>query len=127
MSVIDKVLGAITPPVSEEKRAEATQKARDAADTGDWLSMALDHHDRIRAAFAACGRAESAEARVMLAPVLRQLSARDQRIVRLRFVEERTQQEIAETIGLTQAQVSRVLTRILDQLRAGLAEPLPAA
>ena len=70
---------------------------------------------------------ESAEARVVLAPVLRQLSARDQRIVRLRFVEERTQQEIAEAIGLTQAQVSRVLTRILDQLRAGLAEPLPAA
>jgi RNA polymerase sigma-B factor len=70
---------------------------------------------------------ESAEARVVLGPALRQLSERDQRIVRLRFVEERTQQEIAESIGLTQAQVSRVLTRILDQLRTGLAEPLPAA
>jgi RNA polymerase sigma-B factor len=70
---------------------------------------------------------ESAEARVMLEPVLRQLSERDQRIVQLRFVEERTQQEIAETIGLTQAQVSRVLTRILEQLRSGLREPVPAA
>ena len=70
---------------------------------------------------------ESAEARMMLAPVLRRLSERDQRIVQLRFVEERTQQEIAETIGLTQAQVSRVLARILDELRSGLAEPLPAA
>ena len=70
---------------------------------------------------------ESAEARVVLAPVLRLLSTRDQRILQLRFVEERTQQEIAQTIGLTQAQVSRVLTRILDDLRTGLAEPLPAA
>ena len=63
MSVIDKVLGAITPPVSEEKRAEATQKARDAADTGDWLSMALDHHDRIREAFSACRHAQAASER----------------------------------------------------------------
>jgi RNA polymerase sigma-70 factor (sigma-B/F/G subfamily) len=69
----------------------------------------------------------SAEARVVLAPVLRRLSRRDQRILQMRFVEERTQQEIAEAIGLTQAQVSRVLSRILDQLRTGLAEPLPAA
>ena len=28
MSVIDKVLAAVTPPVSEEKRAEATANAR---------------------------------------------------------------------------------------------------
>jgi RNA polymerase sigma-B factor len=70
---------------------------------------------------------ESAEARVVLGPVLRTLSRRDQRILQLRFVEERTQQEIAEAIGLTQAQVSRVLTRILDELRSGLREPLPAA
>lgn len=70
---------------------------------------------------------ESAEARVVLGPVLRTLSGRDQRILQLRFVEERTQQEIAEAIGLTQAQVSRVLTRILDQLRTGLAEPHTAA
>jgi hypothetical protein len=63
MSVIDKVLGAVTPPVSEEKRAEATAKARAAADSGDWLSMALDHHDRIRAAFARCRDAEAADDR----------------------------------------------------------------
>ena len=38
----------------------------------------------------------------------------------LRFVEQRTQEEIGERVGLTQAQVSRVLTRILRQLRAEL-------
>ena len=45
----------------------------------------------------------------------------------MRFVDECTQQEIAEAIGLTQAQVSRVLTRILAGLRADLADRTPAA
>lgn len=63
MSVIDKVLAAVTPPVSEEKRAEATRAARAAAEPGDWLSTALDHHDRIREAFAACKTAQAASQR----------------------------------------------------------------
>jgi hemerythrin superfamily protein len=61
MSIIDKALGAITPPESDEKRAEATQKARAAAGSGDWLSLALDHHDEIRAAFEGCRAASVAE------------------------------------------------------------------
>ena len=52
MSVIDKALAAITPQPNAEKRAEATGKAREAASAGDWLSLALDHHEQIRAAFA---------------------------------------------------------------------------
>ena len=63
----------------------------------------------------------------MLAPLMRALSARDRRIVRLRYFQEQTQQEIADSVGLTQAQVSRVLTRILTDLRAGLVERPPAA
>ena len=64
MSVIDKVLAAVTPPVSEEKRAEATRTARAAAQPGDWLSTALDHHDLIRDAFTACKTAQAASERV---------------------------------------------------------------
>lgn len=64
MSVIDKLLGAITPPETEEARAEATAKARAAATDGDWLSMALDHHGQIRAAFEAAKNAASPEHRV---------------------------------------------------------------
>ena len=67
------------------------------------------------------------EAKVMLDPVVRRLSPRDRRIVRLRFYEERTQQEIAVAVGLTQAQVSRVLARILEDLRADLSGRSPAA
>ena len=65
MSVVDKILSKVTPIPGEEKRAEATAEARARATPGDWLSLALDHHDRIRACFAACRRAESAEARVV--------------------------------------------------------------
>ena len=68
-----------------------------------------------------------AEAKVMLEPLMRALTARDRRIVRLRYFQEQTQQEIADVVGLTQAQVSRVLTRILADLRSGLVERPPAA
>lgn len=60
MSVIDKALAAITPQPSEEKRREATEKARAAAKPGDWLSLALDHHELIRSAFAEGREARSA-------------------------------------------------------------------
>lgn len=63
MSIVDKVLGAVTPPESDEKRAEATAKARAAAGNGDWLALALDHHDEIRGAFEACRTAQPGPAR----------------------------------------------------------------
>jgi hypothetical protein len=63
MSVIDKVIAAVTPPVSDEKRAEARAKARAAAAPGDWLSQILDHHERIEAAFAAVKAAGDVDAR----------------------------------------------------------------
>ncbi|MDZ5660401.1 sigma-70 family RNA polymerase sigma factor [Nocardioides sp. S-58] len=62
----------------------------------------------------------SVEAKMLIDPLVHRLSDRDRDIVRLRFYEERTQGEIAESIGVTQAQVSRILARILAQLRAGL-------
>ncbi|WP_051549254.1 sigma-70 family RNA polymerase sigma factor [Nocardioides sp. URHA0032] len=63
------------------------------------------------------------EARVTLAPVVRRLPERDRRILYLRFFEDRTQEEIGQDLGVTQMQVSRLLTRILgtlrDELQAG--------
>ena len=52
MSILDKAIAAVTPPVSDEKRAEAHAKARAAAEPGDWLSQVLDHHEQIDQAFA---------------------------------------------------------------------------
>ena len=63
MSIIDKAIAAVTPPVSEERRAEAHAKAREIAEPGDWLSQVLDHHEDIAAAFAAVRSATTPEAR----------------------------------------------------------------
>lgn len=64
---------------------------------------------------------DAAEARVLLAPVVRRLSTRDRRVLELRFFEGWTQEQIARDIGVTQMQVSRVLSRIMRQLREELA------
>lgn len=64
MSVVDKVLGAITPPVSDETRAEAKAKARAAAQPGDWLSLVLDHHREIESCFEEGRRATAADDRL---------------------------------------------------------------
>ena len=59
----------------------------------------------------------AAEARATLAPAIRTLSERDRQVLYLRFVEERTQEDIGSTLGVTQMQVSRQLARILRDLR----------
>ncbi|WP_349897195.1 sigma-70 family RNA polymerase sigma factor [Parafrigoribacterium soli] len=64
---------------------------------------------------------ERVELAAMLAPAIERLSSRDKSIVYLRFVEEKSQQEIASQLGVTQMQVSRQLAKILAALRASLA------
>ena len=63
------------------------------------------------------GSHAAVEARTTLAPAMRTLSARDRRVVYLRFFEERSQSEIGRSLGVTQMQVSRLLSRILRDLR----------
>ncbi len=59
--------------------------------------------------------------------VLAVLTEREQLIVRLRFVEEKTQSEIGRVLGVSQMQVSRLLTAILARLRQGLGDAAVAA
>ena len=66
-------------------------------------------------------------ARIVLDTALADLPERERRILHCRFVDERTQAEIADLLGLTRAQISRILARVLRQLRADLSEPAPAA
>lgn len=63
--------------------------------------------------------------RVSIAPVVRRLPRRDREILYLRFVEDLTQAEIGEEIGVTQMQVSRLLSRILGRIREDLEAPPP--
>jgi RNA polymerase sigma-B factor len=68
-------------------------------------------------------RAEHLVERRLLAEVLvATLSERERYIVELRFVEGLTQSQIAERIGVSQMQVSRLLTRALASMRAHAAE-----
>lgn len=63
MSIVDKVIAAVTPPESVEDRREARSKATDAAAPGDWLSQILDHHRAIESAFAGVKGAAGVAAR----------------------------------------------------------------
>ncbi|MEO6143938.1 MAG: sigma-70 family RNA polymerase sigma factor [Dermatophilaceae bacterium] len=52
-----------------------------------------------------------------LRPALAGLSERERRIIRLRFVDGQTQEQIGHQLGVSQMQVSRLLTGILRRLR----------
>jgi RNA polymerase sigma-B factor len=60
------------------------------------------------------------EHRAALKPLLARLPARDRRIIALRFFGNLTQSQIAAELGLSQMQVSRLLSAALAKLRAGL-------
>ena len=60
MSILDKVIAAVTPPESDATRMEARAKARKVALPGSWLAMVLDHHVMIEDAFAGVEMASSA-------------------------------------------------------------------
>ena len=62
------------------------------------------------------------ETRLMLEQAIGRLTPREQLIVRLRFVEDLTQAEIGERIGVTQMQVSRLLAKVIARLRTMLTE-----
>jgi RNA polymerase sigma-B factor len=63
---------------------------------------------------------ESVEYRVALRPLLRDLPAREREILRLRFFGNLSQAQIGSRLGISQVQVSRLLTRTLAGLRHGL-------
>ena len=63
---------------------------------------------------------DAVDARAVLEPALRSLPERDRRVLYLRFFEDRSQREIGAELGITQTQVSRLLNRILSDLRQEL-------
>jgi RNA polymerase sigma-B factor len=63
-------------------------------------------------------RYELVELDVTVSAVLDQIPARERAMLRMRFVEDLTQTEIAGRVGVSQMQVSRILRRSLERLRA---------
>jgi RNA polymerase sigma-B factor len=60
---------------------------------------------------------EQVEAKVTVADALPELSRREREVLRLRFFEDRTQTEVAQEIGVSQMQVSRIQHRAIARLR----------
>ena len=63
-------------------------------------------------------RYELIELDATVVAVLDQIPAREQQILRMRFLDGLTQTQIAARVGVSQMQVSRLLRRSLEQLRA---------
>jgi RNA polymerase sigma factor (sigma-70 family) len=63
------------------------------------------------------------ETRLALHGAFRLLTRRERDVVALRFYRDLTQQDIADRLGLSQAQVSRTLSTAFAKLRSALAEP----
>ncbi|MGX1881481.1 SigB/SigF/SigG family RNA polymerase sigma factor [Streptomyces sp. NPDC055287] len=55
-----------------------------------------------------------------LAPLLDQLDPRERRLLEMRFGQELTQSEIGARLGVSQMQVSRLLSRTIAKLRTGM-------
>jgi RNA polymerase sigma-B factor len=69
---------------------------------------------------------ERTDERDLLARLLEQLPDRERELLRLRFVEQLSQSDIAARIGISQMHVSRLLSATIERLRVLLAETTAA-
>ncbi|MEA5360971.1 SigB/SigF/SigG family RNA polymerase sigma factor [Amycolatopsis sp., V23-08] len=68
-------------------------------------------------------RIELVEDHQTIAPLLQGLPSRERAIVMMRFFDEMSQSQIAARVGVSQMQVSRILSKVLSDLRAQLGGP----
>ena len=108
----DVLEGLLAANAYQTLSLDAPQKLHDDDDREDTLGETLGSDD---------DRYGLVEEDVTLAGVLRTLPERERRILHLRFVEDLTQTEIAARVGVSQMQVSRLLTKTLADLRGKLA------
>jgi RNA polymerase sigma-B factor len=108
-------LGAYAVPtiVGELRRHQARRGSIAAA-------MSDDDAVLLAAPESELGRSDT---RLALHGALRLLTKREREVVALRFYRDLTQQDIADRLGLSQAQVSRTLSTAFAKLRRALVEP----
>jgi RNA polymerase sigma-B factor len=104
-------LGVNTETIAELRNLRSQRLADDDGDdgtnwVGDCQSSALVLTDEI----------SNIDERLALAAALQQLSERERHIVHEIFFRRNTQAEVGERLGISQRQVSRVLTRTLQRL-----------
>jgi RNA polymerase sigma-B factor len=104
---IEDVLAAMEAALAYE--AVSLESQRSSADSdGDTYADTIGAED---------DRYELVEYGAAIAPALSALPPRDRLVLHLRFVEDMTQSQIAERIGVSQMQVSRLIRRALARLR----------
>jgi RNA polymerase sigma-B factor len=108
--------------------AEEVLEAMEAADAYQAMPLdvpaaadGLSAGDRLGELDLGIQRVEDREA---LRPLLAELPEREREILRMRFIDNATQSQIADAIGVSQMHVSRLLARTLEQLRESLAQPV---
>lgn len=95
--------------------AEAIREALVASD--GYRPASLTHSECVVPSSSAQAEFERCEAQAIVGAMLRELDPRERRLVRMRFYERLSQQEIADRIGTNQMSISRQLTRLLAKLR----------
>jgi RNA polymerase sigma-B factor len=114
--------------VSDEDVLEALQASR-AHRVGSLDAPVRDEEDPASTVGERIGTAEPgfghAEHRATLSRLMTVLSPRDRLVLRLRFEQDLTQEQIGQRVGISQMQVSRVLRQCIVKLRER-AEPSPA-
>jgi len=62
------------------------------------------------------------EEKLILYQTLRKLTALQQKVIHMLFFRDMTQQQVAEKLGISQKQVSRVKERSIEQMRMNMKE-----
>ncbi len=104
--------------VTEDEILEGLESAQAYATSSIDGSVGGDEGGSVAATLGKVDRGlEGVENRESLRPLLAALPEREQRILVLRFFENKTQAEIAREVGLSQMHVSRLLSKTLASLR----------
>jgi RNA polymerase sigma-B factor len=90
-------------PLSLDRPANG-EESEDESPAADWIGSEDQGYELV-------------EGKVTLEAAFPHLSERERLVLRLRFVDELTQSEIAERIGHSQMHVSRILRRTLERIR----------
>jgi RNA polymerase sigma-B factor len=114
---VEEVLEGLTVSDSYSTTSLDQQLSND-GDGGSSLADVIGHAD---------SRLEMVEYRDALRPLLDALPDRERTIIKLRFFGDMTQSQIAERIGVSQMQISRLISRTLHQLREQLEQADRAA
>jgi RNA polymerase sigma-B factor len=108
---VDHVLEAMEAGLAHHATSLDSDPSGDDSSTGGGLERFVATHDP---GFARVDR------EMVLRQLIENLDGRVRRIIELRFFENRTQDEIADEMGISQSYLSRILRRVLLDLRSQL-------